>query len=139
MLYWLLRPWRRAFDFSGRSPRREYWLFTLQVYAAIFALVMLAFAADGGRDDVPDRTAYTFMIVAMLFLAASFIPGLAVAVRRLHDQTKPGVLLLLGLIPGIGGLILLFFMLMDGDGQENDFGPNPRDRDAMRGVWDVFE
>ena len=100
---------------------------------------MLAFAADGGRDDVPDRTAYTFMIVAMLFLAASFIPGLAVAVRRLHDQNKPGVLLLLGLIPGIGGLILLFFMLMDGDGQENDFGPNPRDRDAMRGVWDVFE
>ena len=139
MLYWLLRPWRHAFDFSGRSPRREYWLFALQVYAAIFALVMLAFAADSGRDDVEDRTAYIFMMLALLSLVAGVIPGLAVAVRRLHDQNKPGILLLLGLIPGIGGLILLFFMLMEGDGQENDFGPDPRDREAMRRISDVFE
>ena len=79
------------------------------------------------------------MMLALLSLVAGVIPGLAVAVRRLHDQNKPGILLLLGLIPGIGGLILLFFMLMEGDGQENDFGPDPRDREAMRRISDVFE
>jgi uncharacterized membrane protein YhaH (DUF805 family) len=69
----------------------------------------------------------------------SVIPGLAVAVRRLHDQNKPGVFLLLGLVPGIGGLILLFFMLMDGDDEENDYGPNPLDRTDVAMVRDIFE
>jgi uncharacterized membrane protein YhaH (DUF805 family) len=57
----------------------------------------------------------------------------------MHDQNKSGILLLLGFIPGIGGLILLFFMVMDGDEQENEYGPNPLDRDSMPGVSEVFE
>lgn len=137
--YWLLRPWRHAFDFSGRSPRREYWLFVLQTYVAIIALVMLAVATNSGRDDVEDGVAATFLILAGLFALGSFIPGLAVAVRRLHDQNRPGILLLLGLVPGIGGFIVLFFMLIDGDEQENDYGPNPLDTQAMPGVSEVFE
>ena len=139
MGYWLLRPWRHGFDFSGRSPRREYWLFVLQFYVLLFGLGMIAVLLGEGSRGMRDAVATVFLVMAVLFLLASFVPGLAVAVRRLHDQNKSGVLLLLGLIPGVGGLILLFFMLMDGDEQENDYGPNPLDRAAMPGVSEVFE
>ena len=138
-MYWLLRPWRHAFDFSGRSPRREYWLFVLQSYVLAIALVMVSFALDSPPYDLRSSAANTVLIVAGLFWLVSIIPGLAVAVRRLHDHDKSGLMLLLGLIPFIGGFILLFFMLTPGDEHENDYGPNPLEQEEMHGVSEVFE
>lgn len=136
--YWLLRPWRHAVDFSGRSPRREYWLFVLQFYVLVFlAIVLAALTSDPGAP--PTVASSAFMIVAGLLVLASFIPHIAVSVRRLHDQNKPGVVLLLGLIPFIGGFIVLFFMVTDGDEGENDYGPNPLDPQGMYGVEEVFD
>jgi uncharacterized membrane protein YhaH (DUF805 family) len=136
--YWLLRPWRHAVDFSGRSPRREYWLFVLQTYALVLLAVLAA-----GLTSVPGAPASaasgTFMIVAGLILLASIVPQLAVGVRRLHDHGKSGLMLLLGLVPVIGGFIVLFFMLTEGDEQENDYGPNPLDPHGMATVSEVFD
>ena len=57
---------------------------------------------------------------------AVIIPGLAVAVRRLHDTNKSGWLILLGLIPLIGVIILLVFYFTDGDRGMNNYGPSPK-------------
>jgi len=54
------------------------------------------------------------------------IPNLAVQVRRFHDQDKSGWFVLLGLIPYIGGLILLVFMLFEGTRGSNRFGEDPK-------------
>jgi uncharacterized membrane protein YhaH (DUF805 family) len=136
--YWLLRPWRHAVDFSGRSPRREYWLFVLQIYVLIVGAVLIA-ALTAEPGGPPTVVSSTFMLIAGLVLLASFIPQISVGVRRLHDQNKPGIMLLLGLIPFIGGFILLFFMVTEGDEQENDYGPNPLDPHGMEGIEDVFD
>ena len=140
MGYWLLRPWRHAFDFSGRSPRREYWLFVLQTYVVAIGLVFIPIIFSDVSLKVDDPLANGFFIAAVLFVLATIIPGLAVGVRRLHDQNKSGLFLLFGLIPGIGGFIVLFFMLLDGDDYENDYGPNPLAKGAMSpAVSEVFD
>lgn len=40
------------------------------------------------------------------------MPSLALTVRRLHDVNMSGWMVLLGLIPFFGGIVLLVFMLL---------------------------
>lgn len=140
MEYWLLRPWYRAYDFAGRSPRREFWLFVLQfcVLLAIPALVWVVGNASTGNGGSPGVAAL-FVVMAGLFLLVSLVPGLAVAVRRLHDHGKPGILLLLGLVPVVGWIVILVWTLMPGTAGENIYGPDPHDWDMDESVSEMFE
>jgi uncharacterized membrane protein YhaH (DUF805 family) len=54
-----------------------------------------------------------------------FIPSIAVAVRRLHDTGKSGWLLLIILIPCIGLILLIVWMVEDGQAHYNAYGPVP--------------
>jgi len=51
------------------------------------------------------------------------VPGLAVGVRRLHDTSKSGAMLLIALIPCVGAIVLLVFFATAGDTNENQYGP----------------
>ena len=51
---------------------------------------------------------------------------IAVAVRRVHDQDKSGLYLLLACVPIVGWIIALVLAFTPGDEQDNRFGPNPR-------------
>ena len=53
------------------------------------------------------------------------IPNLAVAVRRLHDTGRSGWWLLIGLIPIIGFVVLLYFFVLDSE-NDNQYGPYPK-------------
>jgi uncharacterized membrane protein YhaH (DUF805 family) len=79
----------------------------------------------GTGDDISGAGMAVFGVLGLFFLA-SIIPGLAVQVRRFHDQDKSGWMVLLGLIPSVGGLIILFFMLLEGTPGENYYGPDPK-------------
>ena len=69
-------------------------------------------------------------IVALLLLLAValalFLPSLAVQVRRFHDQDKSGWMVLINLIPSIGGLIVLIMMCLEGTPGPNRYGPDPK-------------
>lgn len=65
-----------------------------------------------------------------LYSLAVLIPGIAVSVRRLHDTNRSGWWLLIGLVPFIGAIVLLIFMLQDGQPGDNRYGPNPKDSEA---------
>ena len=54
------------------------------------------------------------------------MPRLAVMVRRLHDAGHSGWMLLISLIPFIGGIILLVFLLSPSVEAENKYGHNPK-------------
>jgi uncharacterized membrane protein YhaH (DUF805 family) len=110
----------------------------LQTYVLVLGAVLIA-GLTGEPGGPPSVVSSTFMIVAGLVLLGSIIPQISCGVRRLHDQGKPGALLLLGLIPLIGGFILLFFMVTEGDEQENDYGPNPLDPHGIETVSEVFD
>lgn len=133
---WLARPWRHIFDYRGRSPRREYWLFAGQFLFGIFlvaALTGLIADATGMPQDVAD-------IPLLLFIIACLPSGLAVAVRRLHDQDKAGWFLFLYFVPFVGPLIFLILMLMPGTDDWNAYGPDPRLGDEQTGqdVAEIF-
>jgi uncharacterized membrane protein YhaH (DUF805 family) len=58
---------------------------------------------------------------------ASFIPSIALGVRRLHDIGYSGWWLLIGFVPFVGGILLLVFALMDSQPGTNRYGPNPKE------------
>ncbi len=127
---WMLLPYRRYADFSGRSRRREYWMFLL-FYILVYIGLSVLF---GTNEAVRTPTGFGYGsrliggagIVGALFALFSFVPSLALSVRRLHDQDRSGWMLLLGLIPFFGGIILIVFMCLDGTRGPNSYGPDPK-------------
>lgn len=132
MLEWMLMPYRRYFDFSGRSRRKEYWMFILLYVIIAIALTLLMLAGGMAMDPATGAPAMgtTFYLGAGLlgiYGLATIIPAIAVQVRRFHDQDKSGWFVLLNFIPYVGGLIVLVFMCLEGTRGPNRFGPDPKD------------
>jgi uncharacterized membrane protein YhaH (DUF805 family) len=131
---WMLLPLRRYADFSGRSRRKEYWMFVLLLMIVYFALALLMSAGIlGGTDAETGEVgllgslfAGTGGILLLVVVVAAFIPSLAVTVRRLHDQDKSGWWVLINFIPYIGGIVILVLMCLDGTRGPNRFGPDPK-------------
>ncbi len=131
MLDWMLMPYRRYADFSGRSRRKEYWMFVLLfviVYAVCFALMLAGgFSMNEGGEPSLSGGGIVGAVILGLFFLGSVVPALAVQVRRFHDQDKSGWFVLLNFIPYIGGLVVLVFMCLEGTRGSNRFGPDPKD------------
>lgn len=120
-LGWMLLPLRRYADFTGRSCRREFWMFTL-----LFVIFCLGLGILVG---IGDRSMFELATVLLVLGAiGTLIPTLAVQVRRFHDQDKSGWFALLNFIPYVGTIIVLIFMAMDGTHGENRYGPDPLGR-----------
>lgn len=111
---WYLEPWRKFAQFTGRARRREYWTFAL-----VNTLIIVVLSIIEGN-------AGTLGILSGIFVLAMLIPSLAVSVRRLHDTNKSGWWLFIQLIPLVGAIILLVFMLIEGDREANKYGPDPK-------------
>ncbi|MBC6436559.1 MAG: DUF805 domain-containing protein [Rhodobacteraceae bacterium] len=111
---------RKYATFQGRARRAEYWWFQLFLVLACFAVGFL----DGLLFGVPTEGVG---VLVSLFLLATFLPTLAVAVRRLHDTDRSGWWLLLGLIPLIGQILLIIWYATKGTRGKNRFGPDPLD------------
>ncbi len=122
----MLQPLRKYADFQGRARRSEYWVFLVFQVVVIFVLCILAMAVSGG--DPQSVAANVIFGLLGLFSLALLIPSLAVAFRRLHDTNRSAWWLLIAFIPGIGGLVLFIFYLLDGTPGDNRFGPDPKGR-----------
>ena len=111
---------RRFGDFSGRSCRKEFWLWVLFEFIMFLVVpfVNMLLVMDGEPDDGPKLS----FVIGLVCL----VPNLSVAVRRLHDTGRSGWNLMVGFIPCVGGLILLIFMLLDSTPGTNQYGPNPK-------------
>lgn len=96
--------------FSGRARRSEYWYFATFTYVTSWILVLLF-------DQWVD----------IAFTIVTFVPYLAVGVRRLHDTGRSGWNLLWVVIPIIGAFMVLFFLAQDSKKGENQWGPNPKE------------
>jgi len=68
---------------------------------------------------------FFFWILYGIYGLAVLIPSIAVAWRRMQDTGRHGLWILLGLIPFVGGIILLIFMILPGTPGPNEFGPDP--------------
>ncbi len=107
--------------FSGRATRSEYWYFVLFNVIFSIAAVMLDNVLGIAMKEIGYGPIYGVYILAF------FLPGLSVAVRRLHDVGKSGSFLFITLIPLIGAIWLIVLMVRDGDKGDNAYGANPKD------------
>ena len=100
---------RNYVTFSGRAGRSEFW------YWVLFALIC------GVATAILDLALFDESTVSplnLIFNIATFLPGLAVSARRLHDIGRTGWWLLIALT--IIGLVVLIVWYC----QKSDTGPN---------------
>lgn len=117
--------WSNYATFTGRSRRSEYWFIQLflvltNLAAAAIDLALMSgdfdrFIANGGGG-----------IVGLIWILATIVPALAVLVRRLHDTGRTGWWALIGVIPLVGGIILLVFTVLESEVSENAHGVSPK-------------
>ena len=103
--------------FDGRARRREFWLFVLANF-----VVGIVFSILGSIPGI----GVVFKILSGIYSLAILLPGIAAGARRLHDTNRTALLLLLGLIPIVGGIILVVFCVQEGTPGENQYGANPK-------------
>lgn len=158
---WMILPYLRYFDFSGRSRRLEYWWFFVFFVAVFFVLVIAAVAAGVSAANAvsanPDRLfreagmgLWTLIGIIGLFFLGSLIPMVGVQVRRLHDLGVSGWWYLayflgsnaLQAVPDLGpslgslaGLCWIAWMFFPGTTGPNKYGEDPKD---PVGVGSVF-
>ncbi len=111
--------WKRAVlenyaTFSGRATRPEYWWFFLANLILSVVLVFLTFIGN-------------------IYSLAVIVPGIAAAMRRLHDTGRSGWWLLLVLIPIIGWIIVVVGLATPGNPEANEHGAPPA---AVQGAGD---
>ena len=117
---WYLQVLKKYAVFTGRAQRAEYWYFFL---FNLLITIGLAFI-DGLLGTYSAENGYG--LLSGLYTLAVLIPGIAVGVRRLHDTSRSGWWILIGLIPLIGAIVLIVFFVQDSTPGENQHGPNPK-------------
>jgi uncharacterized membrane protein YhaH (DUF805 family) len=99
--------------FEGRARRAEYWQFALVNIIIIIVLDVIGLAIK-------------FPLLGLVYGLAVLVPSLAAAFRRLHDTGRSAWWILIGLVPLVGGIVLLVFTCLDSTPGPNQFGPNPK-------------
>jgi uncharacterized membrane protein YhaH (DUF805 family) len=116
---WYLTALKKYAVFSGRSRRKEYWMFCL--FSVIFTIAAMILDSVLGS-----AIGMGYGVIYLLYTLAVFIPSIAVSVRRLHDVGKSGWFLLIVLIPIIGGIWFIILVCSNSEAGETKYGPNPK-------------
>ena len=107
----MFTPFTKYAQFAGRSRRKEYWLWVLLGIIVGIVCKLLGYTGD---------------IISTIWSLATLIPGIAVTVRRLHDTGRSGWNYLWVLLPLVGWIIVLIFVLQDSQYGVNKYGYNPK-------------
>ena len=129
---YMLMPLKRYVDFAGRSRRKEFWTWFLFVIVMYFVLMYLdaALGLGGTATGYAEGGSVGFNMtggwLTILFALAVLIPNIAVSVRRMHDIGKSGWFILIGLIPLIGWIYVIYCYVQPGQAGPNQYGPDPK-------------
>ena len=91
---------------NARSTRSEYWLWTL------FVIIVSVAAQVVDSLLFSTATASGLRPVGVIVSLARFLPGLSVWIRRLHDTDRSGWWAWIILIPIVGWIVSLVFVLL---------------------------
>ena len=142
---WMILPFKRYFEFTGRSRRMEFWMFALLNVIVFFVLGAISMgtgstlsqldAADPSNPFAMYGAMFSGIGILMLvWWLIALIPSIAVGVRRLHDREMTGWwylgFIVLSMIPLLGILVSIGFivvMALPGTPGPNKYGPSPKE------------
>lgn len=108
----------RYVDFKGRTSRKTFWLTVLCLFliSIIFGIIggVLAFALHIDSKTISNS-------ISLVWGLITFIPSLAMDIRRLHDINKSGWLVLISLIPIVGFIVLIIFFCLPAVDEGNNY------------------
>ena len=110
---------RKYFVVSGRASRAEFWWWQLSLLLALGGILVLAYLGDRAAPHGALGMAY------LVLQLGSVVPQITVTTRRLHDIGRSGWWQLIGLVPAVGPLVMLWWMVKPGESWTNRFGNNP--------------
>ena len=117
--------WQRAFNFTGRSRRKEYWAATL--FNSIFIFIFLASIFI--EDHSISKILYSLYVIFILIIA---IPNFSLCIRRLHDVGKSGWFYLIGFIPIINLWPVALILFVDSEPHTNQWGEDPKKDERIK-------
>ena len=106
---------RNYVGFSGRASRSAFWYWVLFSVLVSIALSIIDLGLLSGNTTV----------LSSIWSLATFLPSLAVGVRRLHDTDRSGWWWLISFIPLVGIIVLIVFWCLEGTPGSNRFGADP--------------
>jgi uncharacterized membrane protein YhaH (DUF805 family) len=137
---------------EGRAPRKELWMFVLFSFPALIVLGLLIRVFDARPDAVAQNIYHlsfivfinSFLVVFIIWLFLFKLP--AKIIKRLHDTGRNGWWSLLPIITMLAGfriefyyphpawsilqfsglIILLVFMCLNSEPNENKYGVHPK-------------
>lgn len=84
-------------DFSGTASRSEFWWWVLFCLIGSILLEVVNYR------------------IGVAFTLATLLPYFAVTARRLHDTNRSGWWQLVGLVPVLGWILLIYWCVQEGD------------------------
>jgi uncharacterized membrane protein YhaH (DUF805 family) len=133
---WYLLALKRYADFSGRSRRKEFWYFMLFHFLILSAIIIIFAGPEAILNDDFDSSTDLGPVgnlVFGLYVLGTFIPMVAVRIRRYHDINKSGAYFLVGIIPCLGYIWDIIMLTTEGDRNTNKYGPNPKAEEYLNG------
>lgn len=135
-MQWYLKVLKNYVTFSGRARRKEYWMFTLingiiglVIYGAAIATSTMATINTPYGPTTTITSFSPLFYVYFIYILATALPSLAVFFRRLHDTNRSGWWFFIGILPLVGVIVLLIFMVSAGTEGPNDYGSDPLEED----------
>ena len=121
-MQWFIYCLKNYAKFDGRAGRPEYWFYAL--FNTLFFFILQFLSSMLGLQYAMNEL-ITVYPLASIWQVVTFVPSLAVGVRRMHDINRSGFWLLFLLLPLIGWLLIMIFALLKGNDDDNDYGsPN---------------
>jgi len=117
----------RAGDFKGRSARSEYWWFLVAYMLLAFLAVIVDLATKSDFGVMAGGPPMGYGLATLILGLVMLLPATAVQFRRLHDTGRSAWWCLIGAVPIVGALVLLYFLAQRGEAGSNRFGDDPLD------------
>ncbi len=116
---WYLKCLKQYADLKGRARRKEFWMFALfnGIISTVLIIISTVFGLVSETGLSPLNSLYSSIV---------FVPTIAVSVRRLHDIGKSGWYFLVGLIPILGWIYIIYLYVQEGESGSNQYGEDPK-------------
>ena len=99
--------WKNYFNFKDRTSRKDFWMTILFIFIISFVIGLIF---PGTSSTSGNSFEYHASVVTSIWTLVTFIPSLAMEVRRLHDTNRSGWWLFIAFVPLVGAIVLLVFL-----------------------------